>query len=554
VQPGIPLAPQQRERLVRMAAVYVGKAGLTPPLSLDDLTAHTDRVLDEAGVDRAYRNYAAVLLNNEVWRDILAGIPYERRLLMLPQCLRDEDGCPGTIDEYGLLCRRCGRCPIGQLQAEAERLGYAVLTAEGTTVVTAMIASGKVEAVVGASCLSVLERVFPYMEAAAVPGIAIPLLRDGCRSTDLDVQWLWDAMYLTADDRTRRLDLDALRRQVRSWFTTDSVASVLGSPEGATEEIARDWLGLSGKRWRPFLTVCACQALQDDPQGPVPDPLRRIALAVECFHKASLVHDDIEDGDAFRYGHRTLHEAHGVPVALNVGDLLIGEGYRLIARCGATPQQVGRMLAAAADGHRRLCLGQGAELCWRRDPAPMGVGDVIDIFALKTAPAFEVALRMAAVLAGADAGTLRALADYSEAFGVAYQIRDDIHDFDREAPAEDHAVRPSVVMALAWDAACGADRKLIEDVWAGRAERQPRADRLGRILAELDVHTAARRLLAEYKDRAVQALRPLESANLKGLLRRVVGKVFRDFELPGLSDDDQRGNAPGRQAGAGPAA
>jgi geranylgeranyl pyrophosphate synthase len=50
-----------------------------------------------------------------------------------------------------------------------------------------------------------------------------------------------------------------------------------------------------------------------------------------AFHKASLIHDDIEDGDALRYGEPTLHSEYGVAVALNVGDLLIGEGYRLLA-------------------------------------------------------------------------------------------------------------------------------------------------------------------------------------------------------------------------------
>jgi len=554
VQAGIPAWPARRDRLLRAAADYVRSVGLTPPLSFEDLTAHTERMLGGAGIDRAYRDYAAVLLNNELWRDILAAIPYDRRLLMLPQCLRDESVCPGSIDEYGLLCRRCGRCPIGNLQAEAERLGYAVLAAEGTTVVTAMIASGKVDAIVGASCLSVLERVFPYMEAAAVPGIAIPLLRDGCGNTDLDIGWLWDAIYLNAGDRTRRLDLDALRETVRSWFGAEELAAVLGEPEGRTEQIARKWLGRWGKRWRPFLTVCAYQALQDDPQGPPPESLRRVALAVECFHKASLIHDDIEDGDELRYGRRTVHESHGVPIALNVGDLLIGEGYRLIGRCGAGAERVARLLAVAADGHHRLCLGQGAELCWRRDPAPLGVSDVMDIFALKTSPAFEVALQMAGVLADADDATRAALTDYSEAFGVAYQVRDDIDDFAGRAGVDADTVRPSVVMALAWDRACGADRKLVEEIWFGRGDAPSRADRLRRVMAELGVDAAARRLLGQYKDRAVAALRPLDSANLKGLLRRVVGKVFRDFEMAGAGDDHQTGNARGGPAGRGPAA
>ena len=56
-----------------------------------------------------------------------------------------------------------------------------------------------------------------------------------------------------------------------------------------------------------------------------------MALAIEALHKASLVHDDIEDDDEFRYGRPTLHRVHGVAQAVNVGDFLIGLGYRLIA-------------------------------------------------------------------------------------------------------------------------------------------------------------------------------------------------------------------------------
>jgi len=60
--------------------------------------------------------------------------------------------------------------------------------------------------------------------------------------------------------------------------------------------------------------------------------VKRAAVAIETFHKASLVHDDIEDDDAYRYGHETLHRVHGVGTAINVGDYLIGLGYRCVSR------------------------------------------------------------------------------------------------------------------------------------------------------------------------------------------------------------------------------
>src|SRR5262249_37761467 len=156
----------------------------------------------------------------------------------------------------------------------------------------------------------VLERAFPYMEAAAIPGIAIPLLQDDCKDTAVDIEWVWDVLHMTGDDKTRRLDLDALRHDVQSWFAPEALRSLLGPEEGETDRIARGWLARAGKRWRPFLTVCAWKALQQDPEAAPPESLKKLALAVECFHKASLIHDDIEDDDAERYGESALHVEH----------------------------------------------------------------------------------------------------------------------------------------------------------------------------------------------------------------------------------------------------
>ena len=110
-------------------------------------------------------------------------------------------------------------CSIQDLQEEAERLGYAVLVAEGSALVTALIATGKIEAIVGVSCLSVLEKAFPYMEAAAIPGVAIPLLQDDCKDVTVDLgEWIWEVIHLTSSDRTYRMNLDGLREEVQTWF------------------------------------------------------------------------------------------------------------------------------------------------------------------------------------------------------------------------------------------------------------------------------------------------------------------------------------------------
>jgi geranylgeranyl pyrophosphate synthase len=551
----IPQTPIQRQHILEQVRAYVAEHKPVPPQPADDLKVLADKLVAQLQCDPIYRDYIGVLLNNEMWREQLAAVPFESRLLLLPKCLRVEDRCPAPFDEFGLLCKQCGLCTIQDLQSEAERLGYAVLVAEGSAIVMSLIQTGKIEAIVGVSCLSVLERAFPYMEAAAIPGVAIPLLQDDCIDTNVDLDWVWDYIHLTSDDETRRLDLSQLRDDIDFWFTPLNLDAIMGPAEGETEKIARQWLGRAGKRWRPFLTVAAYQALRATPGAAIPDDLRKVAVAIECFHKASLIHDDIEDNDAQRYGEPTLHEEHGIAVALNVGDLLIGEGYRLLASCQASAEQKVEMLRIAGEGQRELCRGQGAELVWARRPQPLTSPEVLDIFRRKTAPAFGVALQLGAVYAGQHEENAEVLAAYSEALGIAYQIRDDLSDLGAEGETNDIAgLRPSLLLAVAFERASleagGADKTLAEKRAAQKLALEAHWRRLSTatpaeveaLYLELRADERCRTLLESYKEEAIRSLREVENANLKGLLRRVIGKIFNDAEIKGWCKEFEQKN------------
>lgn len=545
----IPQTKLQRDHILQFVRHYVAEYNPVPPLPAEELKLHVDRVVQMVHCDPIYRDYIGVLINNEMWRETLATIPFERRLLLLPKCLRVESKCPAPFDEFGLLCKQCGLCSIQDLQNEAERLGYPVLVAEGSAIVMSLIQTGKIDAIVGVSCLSVLERAFPYMEAAAIPGVAIPLLQDDCIDTTVDLDWVWDIIHLTSEDRTRRLDLTALREEVDSWFTPESLEQIMGATDGETERLAREWLGRAGKRWRPFLTVSAFQALRAAPGDPLPADLRKIAVAIECFHKASLIHDDIEDNDKERYGERTLHEEHGIPVALNIGDLLIGEGYRLIGASEVSPEQRTAMVLAASRGQRQLCRGQGAELCWARHPEPLKPTQVLDIFRQKTAPAFEVALRLGAIYAHNHEEVAETLKTYSEALGIAYQIRDDLSDLGAQGETNDIAgLRPSLLLALAYERAKGEQQALLESVWRRAPQPGLGPETVERIYTELKAEERARTLLETYKEEAIRSLREVENANLKGLLRRVIGKIFNDAEIKGWCKEFEQKNTAARTA------
>ena len=77
-QETIPQTRLERDRIKAVVQSYVAELKPVPPMPVDDLRMHADTVVARAGLQEKYRDYVAVLLNNEAWRDTLAGIPYER--------------------------------------------------------------------------------------------------------------------------------------------------------------------------------------------------------------------------------------------------------------------------------------------------------------------------------------------------------------------------------------------------------------------------------------------------------------------------------------------
>lgn len=511
-----PADRQALQSLRKQVEQYCATQSLTAPLSREELETHATHLLAGMSLPPVLRDFTRVLIGNAVWRDAVAATPYDRRILLLPQCLRASTACQGEFDALGLLCAECGQCAIGAIQHEAERLGYAVLVAEGTTAVTTLLTRGEADAIIGVSCLHALEQSFAALTANAIPSLAVPLLRNECTDTVTDLDWLFELLALRDETlRPIRMDLPSLRRDVDRWFEPAALQELLDRTGSETERIATDWLGKAGKRWRPLLAAGVYRALSPDPALET-ETLRRLAVAAECFHKASLIHDDIEDEDDTRYGEQTLHCQHGVAIALNIGDLLIGEGYRLISESGLPPELAATMIRTAAEGHRTLCLGQGEELLLTAKPtfnvqrptsnvqpsAPT-VDEVINIFRRKTAPAFDVALQLGAIAAGADPETRGILAAFSNAIGVAYQIQDDIDDHATDAVAPtDHRHGPSLLDALE------REHKLPAD----------------------EVLKRAKKLQQHYADETRRCLVPLRHAALKCLLFRIA-HLFLDPSL-----------------------
>jgi geranylgeranyl pyrophosphate synthase len=514
----VPQSYAGRSRLRRLIDVFASRRALVPPLSMSELSSMAGEIIRQYDLSEAWKGWLMVEINNCVWRDTVAAVPYEKRILLLPQCLSNAAQCRAGTDELGLLCMRCGGCKIPSLQDKAAELGVMSIVAEGFTPVMGLLESGAVHTVIGVGCLDSLEKAFPLLVDHAIPGIAAPLNRAGCRNTTVDYRYVEECLQMYRPGRATP-DYHAVKEDARAWFSFEALADIFGDTD-ETSLIARRWLSGAGKRWRPFLL--ASVYLSAAGKTETPEWVKRAAVAVECFHKASLVHDDIQDDDAFRYGKQTVHALHGVPMAINVGDLLLGEGYRLLS-AGDRPE----LVAIAAAAHVSLCKGQGMELAWSRSPQELTLAFVLEIFRRKTVPAFEVALDFGACCAGAGERLRGILHHFSTALGIAYQLQDDAEDYSpasASAPAP-AVLRPSAVLAVL----CEQNRNV------GFIELLSKAKDFRAVLGDGDCKPLLRKavdrvkaLSGEYHRQAVEALGALDNAEMKRLLFRIAGQILNN--------------------------
>ncbi|MEX0585966.1 MAG: polyprenyl synthetase family protein, partial [Pirellulales bacterium] len=445
--------------------------------------------------------------------------------------------------------------------------------AEGSPIVLKIIVSGYVDAIVGVACLNVLEKAIDKILLSGIPCMAVPLLSSDCRNTSVDEEWVHAMIHVQpAAPVARTRSYVHLMRAASKLFQPQEterlaprlrggprLAEVNGQglggldPIAATEAAAFDFLAKGGKHSRPFIVMAVHDALSGangtladgaDHLAQVPDAVRRTALAIETFHKASLVHDDIEDDDTFRYGEETLHRRYGTATAINVGDYLIGLGYRLVSReTGALGSDVAAdLLDKLAEAHMKLAEGQGAELLWRDGSArreapakPLTVLDVLKIYALKTAPAFEAALYCGARLAGSVETYREPLAQFARHLGVAFQILNDLKDWDGDdnnklsAGGDVLGRRPTVLWALAVESLSATERSQLDSL-PGEALAD-RLHRVRRLYRSSGVFDKAARLVEKYRERAEAVADAIEPEELRRLLYYLIDTVLEPLTV-----------------------
>jgi geranylgeranyl pyrophosphate synthase len=557
----VPETRALRDKVREAVAKFCATLDKSKPLTKESTREMAEAVLKSLGLGETYLGFTMVMLTNEFWREQVAAIPFHRRLMLLPHCLKNAEGCPADYDEFGLDCKKCGACEVGDFRTKAEQLGYKVLVSEGTPIVLKIIVSGHVDAIVGVACLNVLEKAFDKVLLAGIPCIATPLLSSNCKNTSVDNDWVFESIDLhTPPAGQKTKTYMHLMRAANAMFDEPELSRLVpraraASPEGDPlrkhESIAYDFMARGGKRSRPFITLAAYDALKGAPATlsdtgwELSDSVKRAAIAIETFHKASLVHDDIEDDDTYRYGQETLHRVHGVGTAINVGDYLIGLGYRLVSR---DRKELGAEVAAdildkLADAHMKLSEGQGAELLWRdAENKALTTLDALKIYALKTSPAFEAALYTGVRLAGPVAQYEKMIADFSRNVGVAFQILNDIKDWvgddDNKLVAGQDvcAARPTLLLALALEGSSPAAREeilhLIAQARKDSADAEELVARVRHLYFAAKVFEKADKLVDKFRAKAESLADEVEPTEFREFLYYLVDTVLEKGPLP----------------------
>lgn len=559
----VPQTKADRESLRAKCREVAAKLDKSRPITKDELEAIARRTLEEVGLPEGYVGWIMVVLASEFWESQVASVPFNRRLFLLPHCLKHAEGCPADYDDYGLDCRKCGACSIADFRTLAEDLGYKVLVAEGSPIVLKIIVSGHVDAIVGVACLNVLEKAIDKILLAGIPCMAVPLLSSDCRNTSVDEDWVTQLINVQQKaPETKTKSYVHLMRAASGMFEPQELdrlvprlrggprlAEVNGKgiaafdPVAGTEAIAYDFLAKGGKHSRPFITLAvhdaltggkACEADGAEHLKQLPDYVKRAALSIETFHKASLVHDDIEDDDQYRYGDETVHRKYGIPTAINVGDYMIGLGYRCVSRDARAmgPDAAADILDRLADAHMKLSEGQGAELLWRdsrnKQLAPL---DALKIYALKTAPAFEAALYSGLRLAGpvADGAWV---SQFARHMGVAFQILNDLNDWRGDdhnklsAGGDVLGGRPTVLWALALEGSTDAARAELLELIARKSSSPETIHRIRHLYTAAGVFDKAAKLVDKYQERAEAIADEVQPEELRRLLYYLIDTVL----------------------------
>ncbi len=282
------------------------------------------------------------------------------------------------------------------------------------------------------------------------------------------------------------------------------IAEKLQSQVALVSQVAQYIIASGGKRLRPVLLMIMSRALEKT--SPHIEAQRtNLAAVVEFIHTATLLHDDVVDDSDLRRGRATANNAFGNPASVLVGDFLYSRAFQMMVDAGEM-----RIMQILADATNVIAEGEVMQLINVND-ASVTVERYLDVIRSKTAKLFEASARLAAVLAGSDAAVEEACAAYGRAMGTAFQIIDDVLDYDGEVETIGKNVgddlregKTTLPLIYAMQLAPPEDAALVrEAIESGGLEH---IERISAVVQSCGALDKSRELAAQEAQLAVQAL------------------------------------------------
>ncbi|MDP1953402.1 MAG: polyprenyl synthetase family protein [Polaromonas sp.] len=281
------------------------------------------------------------------------------------------------------------------------------------------------------------------------------------------------------------------------------IARRLSSEVQLVSQVSQYIVAAGGKRLRPALLLLMCGAL--DYRG---DQRFNLAAVVEFIHTATLLHDDVVDESTLRRGRATANAAFGNPASVLVGDFLYSRAFQMMVDAGDM-----RIMKTLAEATNVIAEGEVLQLMNMHDAGLTEEG-YLRVIRSKTAKLFEASARLAALLAQSSAEVEQACADYGQALGTAFQVIDDVLDYDGDATEMGKNLgddlregKATLPLIIAMQRGNPAEQQLIRQaIEAGQTGQLPDIIAIVRQTGALQ---ATREAAAAEAERAVQALRVL---------------------------------------------
>jgi octaprenyl-diphosphate synthase len=187
------------------------------------------------------------------------------------------------------------------------------------------------------------------------------------------------------------------------------------------DQVAEHIIAGGGKRLRPLIVLLAARACSYRGSSHID-----AAAFIEFIHTATLLHDDVVDGSERRRGRRTANSVYGNSASVLVGDFVYSRAFQMMAAIGSQ-----RVMEIMSEATNVIAEGEVLQLMNAGDPDTTQQR-YLEVIYRKTAKLFESGAEVAAVLAGASPSQQRALAEYGKHLGTAYQLIDDVLDYQSD--------------------------------------------------------------------------------------------------------------------------